>query len=216
MGYLIVGQRIDPDDWSLRGGKPIPAKDIVDSVLKQADKGNIILLHDGGGDRTQTVIALPQIIDALRARGYQLVSVSDLIGKTRAEVMLTLSPEERFEARADGFIFTLYQWSRFFIGAIFFLGIVMVSGRAVTIGLLALIEKLRPDHAVMSNPPPSVTVLIPAHNEENVIVQTIASVLLSDLEDLRVIVVDDGSADKTGELLDANFSHEPRVHIIHQ
>src|SRR2546429_6733498 len=45
------------------------------------------------------------------------------------------------------------------------------------------------------------------------IVQTIASVLLSDLEDLRVIVVDDGSADKTGELLDANFSHEPRVHI---
>ena len=134
MGYLIVGQRIDPDDWSLRGGKPIPAKDIVDSVLKQADKGNIILLHDGGGDRTQTVIALPQIIDALRAHGYQLVSVSDLIGKTRAEVMLTLSPEERFEARADGFIFTLYQWLRFFIGMIFILGIVLVSGRAVIIG----------------------------------------------------------------------------------
>jgi len=43
---------------------------------------------------------------------------------------------------------------------------------------------------------PSVTVLIPAHNEENVIVQTVASVLLSDLKDLRIIVVDDGSADK--------------------
>src|SRR5438445_10384 len=216
MGYLIVGQRIDPDDWSLRGGKPIPAKDIVDSVLKQADKGNIILLHDGGGDRTQTVIALPQIIDALRARGYQLVSVSDLIGKTRAEVMLTLSPEERFEARADGFIFTLYQWLRFLIGTIFILGIVLVSGRAVIIGLLALIEKLRPDHSVMPDPPPSVTVLIPAHNEERVIVQTITSVLLADLQDLQIIVVDDGSTDKTGELLDTNFSLEPRVRIIHQ
>ena len=216
MGYLIVGQRIDPDDWSLRGGKPIPAKEIVDSVLRQADNGNIILLHDGGGDRTQTVAALPQIIDALREKGYQLIAVSDLIGKTRAEVMPTLSPEERFEARADGFIFTLFQWFRFFIGAIFILGIVMVSGRALIIGLLALIEKLRPDHAVMPNPPPSVTVLIPAHNEESVIVQTVSSVLLSDLKDLHIIVVNDGSFDRTGELLETNFSHEPRVRIIHQ
>src|SRR6202795_4245175 len=216
LGYLIVGQRIDPDDWSLKDGKPIPAKEIVDSVLRQADRGNIILLHDGGGDRSQTLAALPQIIDALRDRGYQLVSVSDLIGKTGAQVMLPLSPEEQFEARADGFIFGIFQYFRFFIGIIFVLGIFLVSGRALVIGLLALIEKLRPDHAVMSNPPPSVTVLIPAHNEESVIVQTITSVLLSDLQDLRIIVVNDGSADKTGELLDANFSHEPRVHIIHQ
>jgi len=216
MGYLIVGQRIDPDDWSLRDGKPIPAKEIVDSVLRQAGNGNIILLHDGGGDRTQTVAALPQIIETLREKGYQLVSVSDLIGKTRAEVMPLLSPQERFEARADGFIFTLFQWFRFFIGAIFFLGIVMVSGRAVIIGLLALIEKFRPDRAVMPNPPPSVTVLIPAHNEESVIVQTINSVLLSDLKDLHIIVVNDGSTDRTGELLDTNFCRGPRVRIIHQ
>jgi peptidoglycan-N-acetylglucosamine deacetylase len=216
MGYLIVGQRIDPDDWSLRDGKPIPAKEIVDSVLRQADNGNVILLHDGGGDRTQTVEALPQIIDALRDKGYQLVSVSDLIGKTRAEVMPLLSPQERFEARADGFIFTLFQWFRFLIGAIFVLGIVMVSGRAVIIGLLALIEKLRPDRAVMPVPSPSVTVLIPAHNEESVIVQTVTSVLLSDLMDLHIIVVDDGSTDRTGELLDTNFSRNPRVRIIHQ
>ncbi|PYT41561.1 MAG: hypothetical protein DMG45_13040 [Acidobacteria bacterium] len=185
-------------------------------MLRQAGNGNIILLHDGGGDRTQTIEALPQIIDALRNKGYQLVSVSDLIRKTRAEVMPLLSPEERFEARADGFIFTLFQWSRFFIGTIFFLGIVMVSGRAVIIGLLALIEKLRPDHAAMPNPPPTVTVLIPAHNEESVIVQTVTSVLASDLKDLRIIVVNDGSADRTGELLDENFSRQPRVRIIHQ
>jgi peptidoglycan-N-acetylglucosamine deacetylase len=217
MGYLIVGQRIDPDDWSMPDGKnPLPAKDIVASVLRQADKGNIILLHDGGGERAQTVAALPQIIDALRAKGYQFVSVSDLIGKTRAQILLPLSPEERFEARADGFIFTLYQWLRFFIAAIFVLGIVMVSGRAVIIGLLALIEKLRPDHAVMPAPPPGVTVLIPAHNEESVIVQTVNSVLFSDLKDLRIIVVDDGSSDRTGELLDTNFSRNPRVRIIHQ
>jgi len=217
MGYLIVGQRIDPDDWSMPDGKnPLPAKDIVASVLRQADKGNIILLHDGGGEREQTVAALPQIIDSLRAKGYQFVPVSDLIGKTRAQVMLPLSAEEQFEARADGFIFSIYQYFRFFIGIIFILGIFLVSGRAVVIGLLALIEKLRPDHAVMPDPPPSVTVLIPAHNEESVIVQTVNSVLLSDFPNLRIIVVNDGSTDKTAELLDENFSREPRVHIIHQ
>jgi cellulose synthase/poly-beta-1,6-N-acetylglucosamine synthase-like glycosyltransferase len=102
------------------------------------------------------------------------------------------------------------------MATIFILGIVLVSGRAAIIGLLALIEKLRPDHVVMPDPTPSVTVLIPAHNEESVIVQTLTSVLLSDLKDLQVIVVDDGSTDKTGELLDTNFSHEPRVRIIHQ
>src|ERR1700676_4681689 len=216
MGYVIVGQKIDPHDWKSPGGKQIAASEIVDNVLTQANEGNIILFHDGGGDRSQTVAALPQIIDRLRAQGYQFVSVPDLLRKTRASMMLPLSPQERFEARADGFIFSLYRWFRVSFATIFIVGIILVSGRAVVIGILALIEKLRPDHAVMSDPPPDVTVLIPAHNEESVIVQTITSVLLSDLQDLRIIVVNDGSADKTGELLDANFSHEPRVPIIHQ
>jgi cellulose synthase/poly-beta-1,6-N-acetylglucosamine synthase-like glycosyltransferase/peptidoglycan/xylan/chitin deacetylase (PgdA/CDA1 family) len=216
MGYLIIGQKIDPHDWKQVNGKQVPAAEIVENVISQAGDGNIILFHDGGGDRTQTVAALPQLIDKLRAQGYEFVSVSDLIGKTRAQVMLPLSRDEQFEARADGFIFGLYHWARVSMATIFILGIVLVSGRAAIIGLLALIEKLRPDHVVMPDPTPSVTVLIPAHNEESVIVQTLTSVLLSDLKDLQVIVVDDGSTDKTGELLDTNFSHEPRVRIIHQ
>jgi peptidoglycan-N-acetylglucosamine deacetylase len=217
MGYLIVGQRIDPHDWRMPDGKhQVPAKEIVDGVLREANSGNIILFHDGGADRSQTVVALPQVIDALRAQGYQFVSVSDLIGKTRAQVMLPLSVEEQFEARADGFIFSMYQWFRFFIATVFILGIVLVSGRALIIGILALIEKLRPDLAGVPNPPPSVTVLIPAHNEEGVIVQTVSSVLASDLRDLSIIVVDDGSTDKTGQLLDEHFGRDARVKIIHQ
>jgi peptidoglycan-N-acetylglucosamine deacetylase len=217
MGYLIVGQRIDPDDWSMPDGKnQMPAKEIVNSVLRQVEKGNIILLHDGGGERAQTVAALPQIIDALRERGYQFVSVASLLGKTREKLMPPLSAQERFEARADGFIFGIVQWFRFGIATIFVVGIILVSGRALIIGLLALIEKLRPDRAVLSVPPPSVTVLIPAHNEENVIEQTVSSVLASDLPNLRVIVVNDGSTDRTGALLDRLFGHDERVKIIHQ
>jgi cellulose synthase/poly-beta-1,6-N-acetylglucosamine synthase-like glycosyltransferase/peptidoglycan/xylan/chitin deacetylase (PgdA/CDA1 family) len=217
MGYLIVGQRIDPDDWSEPDGKnQMPAAEIVQNVLRQVDKGNIILMHDGGGERAQTVAALPMVIDALRARGYQFVSVADLIGRTRAGVMLPLSPQERFEARADGLIFSIFQAFRFGIATIFIVGIILVSGRAIVIGVLALIEKLRADHAVMPVPEPAVTVLIPAHNEENVVVQTVTSVLASDVKSLRVIVVNDGSTDSTGAKLDASFGNDPRVRIIHQ
>jgi cellulose synthase/poly-beta-1,6-N-acetylglucosamine synthase-like glycosyltransferase len=217
LGYIIVGQKIDPDDWRMTESKhQRPAQEIADDVVRQAKNGNIVLLHDGGGDREQTVAALALIIDQLRAKGYQFVSVADLLGKTRADLMLPLTFRERMAAQADGFIFSLFQWSRFAIATVFILGIVLVSGRAVIIGILAIIEKLRPDHAKLTEPPPGVTVLIPAYNEENVIVQTVQSVLLSDLSDIRVIVVDDGSSDRTLEILESNFGKHDNVQIIHQ
>jgi cellulose synthase/poly-beta-1,6-N-acetylglucosamine synthase-like glycosyltransferase/peptidoglycan/xylan/chitin deacetylase (PgdA/CDA1 family)/spore germination protein YaaH len=216
MGYLIIGQKIDPHDWQVVHGKPNPASEILDQVLQQANDGNIILFHDGGGDRSQTIAALPQVIDTLRARGYTFVSVPDLLGKTRAQVMLPLSTQEQLEARADGFIFGLYHWLRLAIATIFIAGIVLVSSRALIIGILALIEKCRPDHHQLADPAPTVSVLIPAHNEETVIVQTVNSVLASDFVQLRVIVIDDGSTDNTGALLDETFARDPRVHILHQ
>jgi len=217
LGYIIVGQRIDPDDWRMTEDKhQRPAQEITDDVVRQAKNGNIVLLHDGGGERAQTVAALPLIIDQLRAKGYQFVSVANLLGKTRADLMLPLTFRERMAAQADGFIFGIFQWSRFAIATVFILGIVLVSGRAVIIGILAIIEKLRPDPAKLAEPPPGVTVLIPAHNEESVIVQTVQSVLHSDLNEIHVIVVDDGSSDRTLELLQGNFGKNDRVQIIHQ
>ena len=94
MGYLIVGQKIDPHDWRQPYGKQVPAQEIIDGVMQQANAGNIILFHDGGGDRSQTVAALPVIIDQLRARGFQFVTVPELINKTRAEVMVPLNGTE--------------------------------------------------------------------------------------------------------------------------
>ena len=100
MGYLLVGARIDPHDWGEPGGvPPAPAKVIAQRVIEQAKQGvgNIVLLHDGGGDRSHTIQALPDIIDGLRAEGFQLVLASDLIGQTRAQVMQPLT-----SARAGG------------------------------------------------------------------------------------------------------------------
>src|ERR1700674_4066003 len=219
MGYLIVGARIDPHDWGEPGGiPPAPAPVIVQRVLEQArsNGGNIVLLHDGGGDRTNTVLALPQIIDGLRAAGFQIVPVSELVGQTRAQLMPPLTFRERLVAHADGLIFTLYEWSRLSVAFIFVLGIGLVSCRAIIVGFLAIIEKFRPSPPDQPDFQPIVSVLIPAYNEEDVIVFTINSVLESDYPRLEVIVVEDGSNDGTGELLDAQFGRNPAVRIMHQ
>src|ERR1700674_1490260 len=212
MGYLIVGARIDPHDWGEPGGiPPAPAAVIVQRVLEQArsNGGNIVLLHDGGGDRAQTVLALPQIIDGLRAAGFQIVPVSELVGQTRAQLMPPLTFRERLVAHADGLIFTLYEWSRLSVAFIFVLGIGLVSCRAIIVGFLAIIEKFRPSPPDQPDFQPIVSVLIPAYNEEDVIVFTVNSALESDYPRLDVIVVDDGSNEGTGELLDAQFGRNP-------
>jgi len=217
MGYMLVGAQIDPHDWGDPGGgpPPSPAK-IVQSVVHQLGKGNIVLLHDSGGNRSTTVAALPEIIDRVRAAGYQIVPVSELVGQTRAQVMPSLTREERWAARADAFIFTLYHWLRLGIAWVFVLGIALVSGRALIIGLLALIEKLRPTPAEHPEFHPPVSVLIPAYNEEEVIVETVRAALASSYPRLEVVVVDDGSTDHTLELLETHFGSDPRVRIITQ
>lgn len=75
-GYEIVlwSWHQDPRDWSS------PGKDkIVNHVLNNAKSGDIVLLHDGGGDRSQTVEALKEILPALQKQGYRFVKVSELL-----------------------------------------------------------------------------------------------------------------------------------------
>jgi peptidoglycan/xylan/chitin deacetylase (PgdA/CDA1 family) len=71
---LIVLWSVDPDDWRRPG-----AGAIVHRVLGQATPGAIVLLHDAGGPRAQTVAALPAIIDGLRRRHLTLVTVPQLL-----------------------------------------------------------------------------------------------------------------------------------------
>src|SRR5439155_5249377 len=93
MGYLTIGDKIDPNDW--RENPHRSAEQISSFVLDHlppcspSDRscGNIILLHDGGGDRRETVRALPMIIEGVRAKGIQIVSIGDLLHKNRAEIM---------------------------------------------------------------------------------------------------------------------------------
>ncbi len=74
LGVAAVLWDLDPGDW--RG---LPADEIARRVLAQAHSGSIILMHDGGGDRAQTVAALPAIVRGLRSRGYRLMTVPQLL-----------------------------------------------------------------------------------------------------------------------------------------
>src|SRR6201987_2685262 len=123
-------------------------------------------MHDGGGDRSPTVEALPRVIDGLRAKGFEFVTVPALLNQTRAQVMMPLSHEEWLLARADAFIFDVFRIFRSAIGFIFIAGILLVSGRALVIGLLALVEKLRPSPAYNPDYEPTVSALIPAYHQE--------------------------------------------------
>jgi len=209
LGYITVGDKIDPNDWSLN--PHYSAAQIVQAVFDQLNRGNIILLHDGGGDRSQTVKALPMIIDGIRARGYRIVPVSELIGDSYAQVMPALtSARERWAARVDNLAFWMFSLILVGIQYIFFIGDILMTGRLVIIGALACIDRLRGSSAqrLDSGFQPNVAVLIPAYNEEKVIERTIRSVLASTYPKLRVIVIDDGSKDRTLEIARTMFVKE--------
>jgi cellulose synthase/poly-beta-1,6-N-acetylglucosamine synthase-like glycosyltransferase/peptidoglycan/xylan/chitin deacetylase (PgdA/CDA1 family)/spore germination protein YaaH len=204
LGYVIIGDKIDTDDWEVRPRKT--PQEITDSVFQQMTdmqtrswmRGSIILMHDGGGNRQATVDALPVLITTLRARGYTIVPVSRLMGKTRADVMPPLKHDQVWQARIDYLAFAVWAFFNHSVIVVFFVGDVLMSARLIIIGIFAVIDRLRkrpnfagPDYM------PRVAVLIPAYNEEKVIVRTIRSVMMSTYKNIRVIVIDDGSKDNT-------------------
>ena len=215
MGYLIVGARIDPLDWAT-APKP-SATDIVDRVIHQLNKhqGNIILLHDGGGDRQETVRALPLLIHQLRQEGHSIVPVAQLLGKSRADIMPPVTGQERWRTGFDHMGFSLYALLYAGIVLIFLAGDGLIIARLLSLASLATFNRFRrPRNKPAAIAHPAVAVLVPAYNEEKVILRTVRSVLNSDYSNLRVIVIDDGSTDNTYQAARDAFAHEPRVMVL--
>jgi len=80
--YLIALANFDGDDWQRPG-----VRSIVRHASPPGTTGGIVLLHDGGGNRSQTVAAVRELIPRLRARGFELVTLSELAGQSRAVTM---------------------------------------------------------------------------------------------------------------------------------
>ncbi|MFN3745237.1 MAG: polysaccharide deacetylase family protein [Hyphomicrobiaceae bacterium] len=212
LGYITIGQRIDPLDWGRPG-----VEEIVRRTVSYAHRraGNVVLLHDGGGDRSQTIAALPQIIDQLRADGYRFVTIHELLGLQRTDLMPTLDQANTVVPYVNGIGFSLMRTFNSFLKFLFVTGIVLGIGRLLIIAFVAYRQsRLQKPMSDARRPQPSFAVIVPAHNEERVIVDSIESLLRSRNKDFEIVVMDDGSTDRTFDVVKRAFGDNPRVRLL--
>jgi cellulose synthase/poly-beta-1,6-N-acetylglucosamine synthase-like glycosyltransferase/peptidoglycan/xylan/chitin deacetylase (PgdA/CDA1 family)/spore germination protein YaaH len=238
LGYTNVGLHVDSEDWQKPGVQAI-IKNVLDGVNAgtanmntpacKADPtnsdcrtGQIILMHDSGGIRTQTIAALPTIIETLQKEGYQFVTVGELLNLGRDQVMPQLTGDELMQVRFDVGLFLFLASLNGLLKWLFIIAIFLGITRALMLAALAIYAEytghMEPPDGDQADFVKSafVSVVIPAYNEAKVIEASVRRVLASTGVNLEVIVVDDGSKDGTSDVMRAAFAGEPRVHLITQ
>ncbi|RYI99990.1 MAG: hypothetical protein EON52_24635, partial [Actinomycetales bacterium] len=93
-GYRVVYTDLDTEDWRRPG-----VEKIVAAGLPVDGRGAVVMLHDGGGNRAQTVAAVEQLVETLQDRGYEFDTVTDAVGVAPAWHRATRSQEVRSAAR---------------------------------------------------------------------------------------------------------------------
>src|SRR5438128_397640 len=209
LNYLVVLENIDPQDWAKPG-----ADIILQRVKQQRRDGSIILLHDAGGDRSQTVEALPRILEWLHTRGDTVVPLSTLLGTTRDAVMPPLAESGQPFARVVSSTgFRVYHVVEEFLWAFMIVATALVVIRTLIVVWLAYRFRRRP-RAEFAEP---VSVVIAAYNEGKVIAKTLRALLTTDYKgDVEVIVVDDGSRDETVTEAQQIAAADSRVRLLQQ
>jgi cellulose synthase/poly-beta-1,6-N-acetylglucosamine synthase-like glycosyltransferase/peptidoglycan/xylan/chitin deacetylase (PgdA/CDA1 family)/spore germination protein YaaH len=218
LGYITAGLSIDGEDWR----KETTSDSILAYVLRQraigrqagSDTGNVVLLHDGGGDRSRTVAILGRVIDSLRGRGDTIVTLGQLADLPPDVVMPRVTGRSSFTRVMLLAIFGLVILIETGLPVLFYVAIILAMVRLTIILMLAAIQRFnrrrhRPGYT------PSVSVIIPAFREEAVIVPTVKSLLVQDYPGpLDILVVDDGSPDDTLGTAQRAFADEPRVRVL--
>ncbi|CAL9578304.1 Undecaprenyl-phosphate 4-deoxy-4-formamido-L-arabinose transferase [Streptomyces sp. enrichment culture] len=208
-GYITIVNNTDSEDWRRPG-----VKKIISNATPKHGKGAIVLMHDSGGDRSQTVAALDSYISGLQDKGYRFHTLTGALDAPSAHTRVAGLESLKGEA----WVF-LVQASENVTG-------VLVAGLAVVgvlvFGRLGLMLILSVAHArrvrrrgfswgePVTEP---VSVLVPAYNEAKCIEQTVRSLVASD-HPIEVLVIDDGSSDGTARIVE-NLGL-PGVRVVRQ
>ena len=219
--YLDVGESVDPLDWE----PGVTADTIVARTIKRKQEltaaglsGNVILLHDAGGDtRDETIKALPRIIDYFKSQGYQFTTISDLLGKKKAELMPAVPKGKDYYLVQLNY---LLAESGYWAGSIlFFLFVVFIILSMARLAYMAwLATRQRRKEKLIVWPPvtgyPLVSIIVPAYNEAVNAINSVNNLLRTSWPNIEIIFVDDGSKDGTYDKVHEAFQHHSRVKVF--
>ncbi|WP_020135948.1 bifunctional polysaccharide deacetylase/glycosyltransferase family 2 protein [Streptomyces sp. 351MFTsu5.1] len=221
-GYTSVFVDTDSDDWK----KPGVSK-IVQWATPSGTSGAAVLMHDAGGDREQTIEALPRYIEKMRAKGYTFTTVSGVVEAQNADARIPAADRTGGQNAADQNAADRLQAAhREATGTTLYEGKALVAAVAVAeyavptlsvglvivgvavLGRFGMMLVLARRHYGQRNRRrfcwgPVVTrpvsVIVPAYNEKECIANTLKSLARSS-HPIEIIVVDDGSTDGTSEI----------------
>ena len=211
--YLTIGESIDPNDWE----PGVTPELIFKRIAEQRDDGNIILLHDAGGDRSATVKVLPRLIKYYRAQGYTFTTIADLVGKKKDELMPAVPKSSGYYLiQVNYYIAAFGYWGGRLLFSLFIVCIALSIGRIVLMAVLAWKEKAKEKERTLPLPAhaPLVSIIVPAYNEEVNAVSSLRNLLKSDYPNFNIIFIDDGSKDATYEKVSNAFADDARVKVL--
>jgi cellulose synthase/poly-beta-1,6-N-acetylglucosamine synthase-like glycosyltransferase/peptidoglycan/xylan/chitin deacetylase (PgdA/CDA1 family) len=194
-GRLVTLTNLDSQDWE-RPGVPM----ILANATPRDQHGAIVMMHDSGGDRAETVAALNRLIPALQAKGWRFETVSQAIGAVGAT-----SSASVLTRLGGGLVVGAVQLADLLANVLQWLMITATVLAAVRTAVVLAATGLHVRRTRRIRRPrllSPVTVIVPAYNEEAGIAATVRSALASD-HPVEVIVVDDGSTDRTAEVVES-------------
>jgi cellulose synthase/poly-beta-1,6-N-acetylglucosamine synthase-like glycosyltransferase/peptidoglycan/xylan/chitin deacetylase (PgdA/CDA1 family) len=197
-GRVIALSELDSRDWARPG-----VDAIVRAATPRGSRGGVVLMHDGGGDRSQTVAALERLVPRLRRRGFRFVTASELAGIPRRAAELPASDRQGLRGKALIGALAVARWLTTAFTAL----LVLVGALTILRLLFALLFAHRQVRASRARGPaeafrPAVSIVVPAYNEVTDIERCVRSLAASDYPEFEVVVVDDGSVDGTAEVVE--------------
>ncbi|HTJ35902.1 MAG TPA: glycosyltransferase [Dactylosporangium sp.] len=217
LGYLPIMTDTDSRDWSRPG---------VDAIVRNAtpagDSGSIVLMHDAGGDREETIAALDRFIPLMQQRGYTFTTVSAGLAKALAgqniAVEAAAGTADKRRAAALVTAVSVADWIMELLRILFLFVGILTAGRTAVLFLLASRHARKRRAKTWRWGPPveePVSVIVPAYNEKEGIEAAVRSLAGGDYPGgIEVVVVDDGSTDGTAALVEAMALPNVRVVCI--